>query len=219
MPVPWVPWDSFFCCFLGLCSAMFIALRSLGFQDIIDVRCEAGCWFNAWGGCVLGVVEKHHIQPAQIFWFRVLTSPPQKKRLCRLKGLPGPQKERLVSESPFFRGYVRFGELGGCLGSSDHHCQAAFFGVIQSYTFIAASGQLGWETSQCTVKNPSGTSNEEWRWASKALNRDWFGVMVWTIGGFRISPPYDAIGPFLWILLEKTKWSNQITWCFCDLPP
>ena len=116
MPVPWVPWDSFFCCFLGLCSAMFIALRSLGFQDIIDVRCEAGCWFNAWGGCVLGVVEKHHIQPAQIFWFRVLTSPPQKKKALPVERFAGPSKGKACLWIPIFQGLCTVWGAGGMPG-------------------------------------------------------------------------------------------------------
>ena len=168
---------------------------------------------------VLGVVEKHHNQPAQLFLFRVLCNlppPTKKKRFAGWKGCRA-LKRKGLSLNPHFSGVLfLLRELGGCLGC-DHHCQAAFLGVIRSYTFIGATGQLGWETSQCTVKNPSGTSNEEWRWASKALNHNWFGVMFWTIGGFRISPPYDAIGPFLWIFLEEIKWSNQITWSFCDL--
>ena len=51
--------------------------------------------------------------------FRVLCNlppPPKKKKVCRLKGLPGPQKERLVSESPFFRGSFSAWGAGGMPG-------------------------------------------------------------------------------------------------------
>ena len=67
---------------------------------------------------MLGVVEKHHNQPAQLFCFGFyVTFPPhQKKKVCRLKGLPGPQRERLVSESPCFRGSFSAWGAGGMPG-------------------------------------------------------------------------------------------------------
>ena len=91
---------------------------------------------------MLGVFEKHHNQPAQIFLFRVLTPPPKKKGLP-VESKPGPSLNPYVSGVMYGLG----GAGGTCLGcageSSDHHCQATFFGVIRRYTFIGATGQLG----------------------------------------------------------------------------